>query len=295
MTDAARSTPLAEATPRLATIHQRQVHRDDWPDFAAFDVGRYPLELRAPAGRQWMRRAHEELGSVHEFTQLTHVLSAVCAPIHILGSLSRLITDEVRHAELCGRMALACWPESTERERRWTRPRVPWGSPPALSTSDDEPEAAYRWAAEAILTSCCIGETLSRPLFEAAATVCTDPTCEAVLRQILRDEHLHATFGWEALDTLCRRLGPGSRDWLQQQLARRLAGFERSSASGFSLLEIANSTVEIQPGDPASPNLALLTRRQYATIFYATLESEILPRFEALGFDAERAWREREN
>ena len=33
----------------------------------------------------------------------------------------------------------------------------------------------------------------------------------------------------------------------------------------------------------------------YATVFYATVEHEILPRFDALGFDAMGAWRARGN
>ena len=46
-------------------------------------------------------------------------------------------------------------------------------------------------------------------------------------------------------------------------------------------------------GSDAPPNLGTLTGEQFAMIFYATLETEILPGFEALGLDAMGAWRAR--
>jgi hypothetical protein len=44
------------------------------------------------------------------------------------------------------------------------------------------------------------------------------------------------------------------------------------------------------PSADAPANLGHQEARVYATVFYATLEHEILPRFEALGFDAMGAW-----
>jgi hypothetical protein len=216
--------------------------------------------------------------------------------MEILGALSRLITDEVRHAELCGRMARACWPEGPAEAPEtfaWTPPRMPFPEAPRRDAKTGDVEPIYRWAADAILCSCCIGETLSRPLFESVATVCTDETCEAVIRQILRDEHLHATFGWEALAEILPRLSPESRAWLEAQLARRLGGFEKGAVHDVTLEELAGHELVLEPGDPAHPNLAMIDRRDYAMIFYATIETEILPRFAELGFDARAAWANR--
>jgi hypothetical protein len=284
--------PLGGAREKLEKIHEKQVHRDGWPDFAAFDPARYPESLRRPASRQWMRRANEELGSYYEFSTLARALAGARAPVQMLGALSRLITDEVRHAELCGTMARVVWPEgetSAPDAFRWFEPKLPFEEPPPIGAKDDV-EPVHRWAADAILCSCCIGETLSRPLFESVATVCTDETSSAVLRQILRDEHLHATFGWEALAELLPRLGKASRAWLQKRLAERLGAFELGAVHGVTLEELAGKELVVEPGDPAKPNLAILDSRTYAMIFYATIESEILPRFAELGFDATGAW-----
>ena len=41
------------------------------------------------------------------------------------------------------------------------------------------------------------------------------------------------------------------------------------------------------------PNLGTLTDEQYAMIFFATMETEVLPRLQALGLDAMGAWQRR--
>lgn len=291
--------PLSTSSQPLASMHRRQVHRDPWPDFAAFEPDRYAPALRQRSAAQWMHRAREEQGSVYEFSTLLRVLCEARIPVEIQGALARIITDEVRHTELCARMARTVLPEGSPPDREdlfaWPPPRTPWQTPPSGDAGGDagEPEPRLRWAAEAVLTSCCIGETLSKPLFEAVATVTTDPLCEAVLRQILRDEHLHAAFGWETLALLWDRLSADARAWLQRRLARRLGGFERSCARGLPVERFAGREVVIEPGDPAQPNLAHLSREHYAGIFYATLESEIFPRFHDIGLDPRRAWAER--
>lgn len=287
--DTGAARMLALASERLASMHRVQVHRDPWPDFAAFDVASYDVALRRAAAVQWAGRARAEHGSIHQFTQLAHALANTRAPLRVLGALARLITDEVRHAELCAEMALACWPEGRTDGAKvfaWPAPSSPWPAPPAPT---DE-AASNAWAAEAIAIACCLGETMSRPMLEAIAVVATDPVAEACARQILRDEHLHATFGWEALGWLVPQLDEPARAALHRRVASALAGFESTTACGIPLADVVGQEIAIERG---APNLGTLTDLQYAMIFYATLESEIVPRFAALGLDAARAWAER--
>ena len=282
---------LGKATDRLERMHRGTVHRDPWPNFDAFDTGRYDVALRRAAAVQWAGRARAEHGSVHQFTILSHTLCRARVELPVLGALARLITDEVRHAELCAEMALACWPEglATEPEVfRWEPPRLPWVEPPGAT--DDEP-SLLAWAAGAILSSCCVGETLSRPMLEAIAVVATDATAAAVARQILRDEHLHASFGWETLGLLLPRMRESSREQLVRDMASVFAGIERTTACGISIETVAGTEVEIAASD--EPNLGTLSDEQYAMIFFATMEQEVLPKLEALGLDAFGAWRRR--
>jgi len=272
-----------ESVKRLGAMHRAQIRRDPWPEFAAFDAEAYPLALRVEAAENWAARARAEHGSVHQFTQVSHALCVAQAPLELLGALARLITDEVRHAELCADMAEACQPESSAG-LHWPEPRAPWPDPPLNGGA-----AALRgWAAQAILVACCLGETISRPLLEAVVVVATDPVAEAVARQILRDEHLHATFGWEALSWLLERLPPGERGRLQEQvLPGALRGFEATTACGFSASDLAGSTLRIERG-PA--NLGVLSARQQAQVFFSCLEREVFPRLRELGFDPNAAW-----
>jgi hypothetical protein len=146
------------------------------------------------------------------------------------------------------------------------------------------------WAADAILTACCFGETLSRPMLEAIAVVATDPMPEAVARQILRDEHLHATFGWEALGWLMPRLSSNGRDQLIAALPSRYAEFERSTCCGIGIERVAGTELVIERG---AANLGTLGDEQYAMIFFATVEQEIIPRLEQLGLPGHQAWADR--
>jgi hypothetical protein len=283
------ATMLAVVTDRMGNMHRAQVHREPWPDFASFAIAHYDEGMRRAAAVQWAGRARAEHGSIQQFSQLAHMLAEVRAPLHWYGALGRLITDEARHAELCAEMAHACWPEGRAREPAvfaWPRPKTPWAAPPDAA---DE-RALWRWAAEAIAIACCIGETLSRPMLEAIAVVATDPIAEGCARQILRDEHLHATFGWEAMADIVPRLGADDREAVHARIARALAGFQASTACGIEVAEVAGKSIEIVR---EGPNLGTLTDEQYAMIFYATLEAEILPQLDALGLDGSRAWAER--
>ncbi|MEZ4385632.1 MAG: hypothetical protein R3A79_30215 [Nannocystaceae bacterium] len=281
---------LAPTSERLARIHRQQIDRAGWPDFAAFDRERYPLALRREAGRHWARRAVAEHGSIHQFSAVTHALCEARVGLELLGPLARLLTDEVRHAELCARMALACDPEGPQASPgafAWEIPAAPWPDAP-------RPEARgelLTWAAAAILVACCLGETISRPMYDALLVVCTDPVAAQVLRQIQRDEHLHAAFGWDALATLWPGLDAAGRAALQDRLRRAFGGFEATTACGIPIDAVAGRELVIRRGD--APNLGVLDSDQYAMIFFATVEQELFPALAAIGLDPAAAWAKR--
>jgi len=285
---------LLPATERLGRMHRSQVHRDPWPELAAFEPARYDAQLRRAAAVQWAGRARAEYGSVQQFTILAHALCNARIELPVLGALARLMTDEVRHAELCAEMGLAVWPEGKESEPavfRWNRPRLPWVGPPVLG---DDVTPTLAWAAEAVLVSCCIGETLSRPMLEAIAVVASEPLAQAVAKQILRDEHLHASFGWETLALLLPRIDDAQRAALEDRMMRSFGAVESSTACGIAVEAVAGRSIEIAASDePDCFNLGTLTDEQYAMIFFATMETEVLPQLQALGLDAIGAWQRR--
>ena len=149
---------------------------------------------------------------------------------------------------------------------------------------------ASGWTARAIVVACCLGETLSKPMLDAVAVVSTDPLPESCAKQILRDERFHASFGWEAAAVLVPELDDTEKDALQSQLATSFAGFERTTCGGVTIDDLAEHEEVIERGEP---NLGTLSHRQFAAIFFATLEDEIFPKLESLGLDPMRAWAER--
>lgn len=273
---------LSTTTELIERFHRTLMDRRNRPEWEAFDPSVYPDELVAHARVQWAGRAVAEYHSTAQFGQLLHRLTCIGAPIELIGAATRLAQDECRHAELCARMADALG----GRDRQDVPSR-------GLSLYD-EGDDLWLQIAQTILSVCCMGETLSVPMLYALEQVSTDPLAETVSRIIAADEEYHARFGWEALTWLIPRLDDAQRDTIQRSLPVLLSHFEAVCASSPELLEqLAGEDVEIEPGDPAHPNLGTLTNLQYAAIFYHTIEAEILPGLDALGFDALGAWQTR--
>lgn len=285
-TDMSRRTRAA-----LASIHRKHVHRSPWPDWEGARVERYSEALRRDAASQWSSRAVNEHGSIQQFTAVSHALCSARVPLELHGGLARLITDEVRHAELCANLADVYWP----RERIWRAPRLHWPEAPGVE-GDAAPTELLLWAASAIMEACCFGETLSVPMLQAIAVVATDALAVAVTEQILLDEHLHARLGWESVRFIIEHLGDTAREHLQAHLPVHMAGFERSVCGDISpseLLDAPQLTLEPAEDPDAHPNLGTLSEREYAMIFYHTIEHTIFPELERLGLDPMEAWSRR--
>ena len=125
-------------------------------------------------------------------------------------------------------------------------------------------------------------------MLDAIGLVITDSVCQSVAQQILKDEHLHAAFGFELLGWLLPRLTDAGRAEVQERLRLALGSFESSTACGITVADIANSGITIEASE--EPNLGTLTEEQYAMIFFATLEGVIFPQLAALGLDPMKAW-----
>jgi hypothetical protein len=73
-----------------------------WGNFDRLSFG--AEELREAAG-QWRERARQEYASMAVFTQLASQMHVLGVPLDWSGALARMISDEVRHTELCARFA----------------------------------------------------------------------------------------------------------------------------------------------------------------------------------------------
>lgn len=269
---------LAETTELLARFHRRLMDRQA-PDWDSFEPESYDPATREHARREWAGRSVAEYASTAQFAQLIHRLTLVGAPVELIGAATRLVQDECRHAELCARMA-----DLLGGRRGYDVPAFRL----ALHTDvEDHFLAIYR----TILDVCCFGEVLSVPMLRSIELVAADPLAKTIANIIGNDEEYHARFGWEALTALTRKLDGERRVIIQEGLRESMGHFERICVGSPELIKrLAGEQIEIAEREG---NLGTLTHLEYAAIFYDTMDGEIIPNLEALGFDAMAAWNSR--
>ncbi len=156
----------------------------DWSDVAREATP----ELVVTARDVWTRSAFSEYASGAAFAQIASHLLAAHAPIDLIAAAGDFVGDEMFHAELASRVAMAlggALPLEVNYEKL--------ARPP-------EGEGALLRAAELVVRSCCVGESLTVPMLKQSRRAAGSRTIEAVISRILRDEAQHAELGWWFLD-----------------------------------------------------------------------------------------------
>jgi len=273
-----RATPvdLAPTTPNLAKMHRSAIGAELRDAFDGFDASAWPDDEVRRARRQWASRADAEFASTAQFAGLVHALTRLGAPIELIGAATRLVTDECRHADLCQRFAAALGDDTPVGAGRHALSVVPTEAPTWFAV------------ARAILTACALGEQISVTVLDALRAVCDAPLAAAVCERIGSDERFHARFGYEALAWILPRLTDDERQRLERGLPSLLGHFEQTCSGGPDVLaRIVEQDVTFER---RAGNLGTLARDEYAALFYASLEADVLPGLTALGFDAPQAW-----
>lgn len=154
--------------------------------------GSIAAEASAPlvdaARAVWTRSAFSEYASGAAFAEIAAALLAAHAPIDLVAAAGEFVADEMFHAELSSRVAMALG-GAVPLEVDVTRlVRPPEGDAPLLR------------AAERIVRTCCVGEALTVPMLNQSRRAAGSPTIEAVITRIMKDEVHHAQLGWWFLD-----------------------------------------------------------------------------------------------
>ena len=76
-------------------------------DWASFNRSQFDEASLENARTLWSHRAFTEFHSLTQFTQLASQLHLLGAPLDWSGAFARMVSDEVRHAELCLHMVQA--------------------------------------------------------------------------------------------------------------------------------------------------------------------------------------------
>jgi hypothetical protein len=145
-------------------------------------------ELVDTARQMWTRSAFSEYASGAAFAEIAAHLLAAKAPIDLVAAAGDFVGDEMFHAELASRVAMALGgavPLDVNFEKLVRPP---------------EGGSALRRAAELIVRSCCVGESLTVPMLKQSRRAAGSRTIEAIISRILRDEAQHAELGWWFLD-----------------------------------------------------------------------------------------------
>jgi len=248
-------TPLESEHHRL--MRRRTVHIP-WTESTA-DTLTEPERARLAA--TWMRRSEAEYLAVSTFSVLAIDLVAASAPADVLSLCLRAGIDEVRHAEMCIRMA----------KIYSGKQQLP---PPGMSSLPDDPARPklHQALANTMLVS-CVSETYATTVLSATRDLTTDPTAQAVLTSIYSDEVMHARLGWSYLRYAIEVGGQGVIDAAAAMLPRALRG-------------VANVVEAERPiGDvtDAVRTHGLMTPAEERVIFSTCVREVLVPGFEALG------------
>ena len=248
-------TPLEPEHHRL--MRRRSVHIP-WAETTADALN--PAE-RARLAATWMRRSEAEYLAVSTFSVLAIDLVAAAAPADVLSLCLRAGIDEVRHAEMCIRMAkIYGAPE-----------QLP---PPGMSSLPDDPDRPklHQALANTMLVS-CVSETYATTVLSATRDLTTDPTAQAVLTSIYSDEVMHARLGWSYMRHAIDRGGQGVIDAAANMLPRALRG-------------VANVVERERPVGEVTEAVrghGLMTPAEERVIFATCVREVLVPGFEALG------------
>ena len=141
------------------------------------------------ARRDWSVAAFQEHRTGAQCAATLRALLECKAPLDLVAGFSRFPLDEVVHVELAARMAMELG-----------------GATEVVHTVDDmvlDPSphvSPLLRAAELVVRTFCVGESLSIPILHAVWQSTTQPLPRAVLGRIVRDEAAHGVVGWTFLD-----------------------------------------------------------------------------------------------
>jgi hypothetical protein len=216
---------------------------------------------RARLAATWMRRSEAEYLAVSTFSVLAIDLVAAMAPADVISLCLRAGIDEVRHAELCLRMASIYSGEQP----------LP---PPAMSSLPDDPERPklHQALANTMLVS-CVSETYATTVLSATRELTTDPCAKAVLTAIYSDEVMHARLGWSYLRHAIGVGGQGVIDAAATMLPRALRGVA-------NVVERERPVGEVTDAVRAH---GLMTPSEERLIYSTCVREVLVPGFTALG------------
>jgi hypothetical protein len=231
-----------------------------------------PVSVREATAR-WTKRMADEYASITVFSGLVAQLVEANATLDTSAIVMRMAQDELRHAEICGRVVRAMG--GTPRVVRDTTVR-----PVAVHAGRCPEERALR---NVIVTA--VSETYSAAFFVASLDLMKDDYLRVVTRTLLADEVLHGRFGFYYLQGWSEWLAarPEVRASISTYLRHVFAVCER---------EFVRAPGTHPRGDDDDA-LGLVSNELARDVFHGTMGEAVAPGLDRFGLDASKAWRTR--
>ncbi len=245
----------------VETRDGRPIRWDDW------DLTKLDVASRAIAGKSWDGRYKQEHLAVGAFAMLVQELAELgCEPV-VLTLLTRAASDEVRHAEICRRMAIVLLGDGQVSSRLRGVPSIP--KHPGVSA---ETRALLH-----VVEMCCLSETCTGVFLTEMLTPLRG-TLRSAVQSLLEDEIDHGRVGWAYLASRAREKSVGGLAEALPAMLDRTMGWviERG---------------EKEPEADTAPLRAAgyLGSTSAAVVYRRALRDVILPGFETCGIDTTRA------
>ncbi|HEY8039697.1 MAG TPA: hypothetical protein VIF15_07880 [Polyangiaceae bacterium] len=239
---------------------RRAIAWDDLDGAPLGDAGRRVV------GASWLERTRQEHLAVGAFALLARELAEQGCDALVLSLVTRAACDEVRHAEICRRFAVAMLGADDVPARFRGLPGVPMhaSAPPPLRVLLH------------VVEMCCLSETLTGVYFTEMLARTSDPVARAAVESLLEDEIDHGRVGWAYL-------AERARERQVEGLAEALpAMLDRTFRAVLAPRRAATATAS---DDAALEACAYLGPRASADVYRRALRDVIVPGFETLGID----------
>jgi hypothetical protein len=231
------------------------------------DVARLPATSRAALGEEWRARMVQEHLAVGAFAEITSELASTGCDAVVLGLAARASSDEVRHADVCGRIAMAMLGAHAVPRRLRGVPVVP----PHVGCSATERTLLH------VVEMCCLSETLTGVYLTEMLARTTNLGMRSAIEFLLEDEIDHGRLGWAHLAACARDGRAGAIATALPAMLERVVG------------DVMRAGQAPTNSPPLTEGYGQIDARDAACIFATTLATVILPGFEATGIDLSAA------
>ena len=260
----------------LARQHELRLEKDRRRPvipFKSFRRESYPKPALDLAFNAQLALAAGEYSAVDLFARIASAMSLVGAPFDLVAEASRIVNDEIRHADYCYRMAALCG----DRDAVTNFDTAGFTRISQLPLAIEELDYV-------LMEVSAIGETLAAALLTACQRRATDPVTHALFTSIIGDEVHHARLGWYYFAWRAPQWTHAERQRLADRVGELLITVEPRFWVG------RDAPAGARKGARA---LGVLDSASQRGVVQQIMEDEIVPALDALGLGASHAWKVR--